>query len=329
MGTQVKYLTQRAVLPLAAGVLLLGLSCDTWPGPWRIYKIEGLGENVGIRVIYFLAPDDGWASDGYNSIFRFDGERWYKYKYISLPGSVTVLISAIDFTSADDGWFVGSKHLGDTPVPGLILHYDGADWKDVTPPGMPPLGSVCALAPDDVWVAGAGGIYHYDGATWRQYLKDITIRALHLSSPNNGWATSGYGGYFHWDGASWELSDSLDLEKRNDIFCPTDDSAWAVGGGFSEGEIPADKIIYYYKTGMPYWKPWPSLPPEAEHKSLEAVHFAAPDDGWAAGQVVLRWDGEKWDYVPCPYFAYDVFTLGGNEVWLACEDGYILKYNPK
>jgi len=207
------------------------------------------------------------------------------------------------------------------------MHYDGYDWRDVTPPGMPALGDVCALAPNDVWVAAADGVYHYDGSSWAQSFAGAHIGALHFSSPDNGWATYGYGGYLHWNGASWAEVPSFDCELRYAVFCPSDASAWAVGTLSPVPELPADKTIYHYKNGMPYWKPWP-VPAGAENKYLKAVHFAAPDDGWAAGQAVVRWDGANWRTVACPYVAYDVFTLGGREVWLACEDGVILKYNP-
>jgi len=62
-----------------------------------------------------------------------------------------------------------------------------------------------------------------------------------------------------------------------------------------------------------------------------AVHFAAPDDGWAAGQAVYHFDGKTWNHIPVPegFHAFDVFTLGGDEVWLAGFDRKIYKYAPE
>ena len=58
---------------------------------------------------------------------------------------------------------------------------------------------------------------------------------------------------------------------------------------------------------------------------------AAPDDGWVAGQAVYHFDGKTWNHVPVPEGcrAYDVFTLGGDEVWLGGSHRKMYKYAPE
>jgi len=210
------------------------------------------------------------------------------------------------------------------------MHYDGFSWKDVTPKDITiyNLYRVYPLAANDVWFCGADGIWHYDGANWVHSLSGGYVKALSFATPTDGWAIAGLNGYLHWDGASWKPAPSRDEEDREDIANPAVGEAWAVGGGFPGApEAPPWKPIYYFNKSDGGWVAWPH-PREAEKKSLTSVHFAAPDDGWAAGQVVLRWDGVEWRHVPCGYFAYTVFTLGNDAVWLGCEDRRVLKYDP-
>jgi hypothetical protein len=50
----------------------------------------------------------------------------------------------------------------------------------------------------------------------------------------------------------------------------------------------------------------------------------------AVGNHILRYDGEKWRQITPPgkLVAIDVFTLGGDEVWISCDHGTVCKYNP-
>ena len=83
----------------------------------------------------------------------------------------------------------------------------------------------------------------------------------------------------------------------------------------------------FVRGGVGEWRPF-SHPSEADGKSLEGVHFASPDDGWAAGQVVLHYDGREWRAVPCGEVGTCVFTLGGDQVWVGTFESHILKYDP-
>jgi hypothetical protein len=47
-----------------------------------------------------------------------------------------------------------------------VLLWDGASWTDVTPDPAIGGSGIRGFARDDVWMAGADGIFHWDGASW-------------------------------------------------------------------------------------------------------------------------------------------------------------------
>ena len=68
---------------------------------------------------------------------------------------------------SDDLWAVGARfsQCGEGVCStGEIQHYDGSTWSEVITPA-PPLDGVRAIAADDVWAVGHGGvsIWHYNG----------------------------------------------------------------------------------------------------------------------------------------------------------------------
>lgn len=175
------------------------LGCGDGPNapvnyPWKSYKVTDLPKNAEVKSIFMLSPSAGWASDAENHILKYSAGRWSIYKTITNKDGY-IYINAIYFSGPKDGWLVGTRQISYPINVGVIMHYDGNDWSDVTPSGMRALGDVCALAPNDVWVAAADGIYHYDGVNWAQSFAGPPVGALHFSSSNNGWAVYGYGRY--------------------------------------------------------------------------------------------------------------------------------------
>ncbi len=267
----------------------------------------------------------GWVAVNGPVFLEYTGGEWLIFKDFKKEKGKTIApyMKDIDFSEANDGWAVGNNL---TPNEGFVFHYDGDDWEEVTPYPMRPLYCVAAVAPDDVWAAGwYGTMYHYDGSSWAQvpFPESYEICALHFPAPDDGWAVGYHGTCCHYDGSAWRAVNIRSPEHRYDVFFPTREEGWAVGGGGLTPETPPWYPLLHYETGE--WKHMF----RAEMK-LDAVHFAAPDDGWAAGTHVLRYDGNEWHAITPPgkLYAYDVFTLGGDEVWLACNYGTICKYNP-
>jgi hypothetical protein len=105
----------------------------------------------------------------------------------------------VDGVSSDDLWAVGARFVdcGEQLCgTGEIQHFDGSAWTHVNTPA-PTLESVHAVAADDVWAVGFGGvtIWHYDGASWREVpAPDLAgdgqaaLTSVDASGPNDLWA---------------------------------------------------------------------------------------------------------------------------------------------
>jgi hypothetical protein len=324
------------------------LSCEDTPtdteeaykGPWKAYEVSGFPTSGAINDVYMLSSTQGWAVAGGNVFIHFDGSSWCVHSRGELKGRYPEL-SDLSFTSRDDGWAVGGYHKSGegTSAGGLVYHFDGKNWEDVAPPDIPPLYCIFALAPDDVWAGGIGGLYHYDGAVWTRdevYADDVI--ALHFTSPDAGWAATRRNLYLRWDGVTWEQHTVEDGgDDVYDIYCPSGTEAWSVGHGrpTSASKTPPpprqpSHPIYRWDDETAAWEPYREFAAKDDGISLNCVHFTAPDDGWAVGNVVLHYDGDNWKWVSgAPgYGANCIFSTWGDEVWIGAADGKMYKYDP-
>lgn len=150
-------------------------------------------------------PNDAYASTPFGGLFRFDGVAWKKVSsvpltsvrdlwmaptgelYLAAAEDGTGVLSngtfqvgpptqsrAVGGTSADDVWFL-------SPVE--AWHFDGDSWKEFpTGTTLGPL-TVHAVAPDDVWSAGDGGlVLHWDGDEWKKKASPTTEQLLGVAT---------------------------------------------------------------------------------------------------------------------------------------------------
>ena len=344
----------RITAVLAAAAAWAAISCEgpidsrpAYKGPWKAYEVPGLPEGTRINDIYMFSPTDGWAVANGSRFLRFDGLEWKVHTDLSRESYCKYVVD-LDFSAPNDGWAVGYWYhqVGGDPVKeGFVFHYDGSEWKDVTPvvtwpiSGIGPLHCVSVVAPDDVWVGGLFGLYHYDGETW---LPDISFRgdaeALHFISANEGWALTA-GSINRWTEHDWTPYYTEDPYTRfSDFYFTTPTTAWVVGdGGPTASTSPPEEPIprrpchpiWFWDATQNSWEPYKDFHGKDDSLVFNRVHFAGPDDGWAVGRTTLRYDGAAWKWVPKPPFEADaVFTLGGDEVWISCGDGKMYKYDP-
>jgi len=114
-----------------------------------------------------LTATDGWAV-GYAAtgvkppralVLRRQGASW---KTVTVPDgdATSTELSAVFTRAVDDVWAVGSQLRVDGRRVGLIMHWDGTNWKEQAAPVVGDadeetfLASVSGLTPDDVWAAG-------------------------------------------------------------------------------------------------------------------------------------------------------------------------------
>jgi hypothetical protein len=194
--------------------------------------------------------------------------------------------------SANDVWAVGYSFgtQSETNIDTLILHWDGASWREVPSPNLTgaanQLFGIAAISPNDIWAVGAAGgaaiAMHWNGSTWSFVpvpqdagLSTEVLAAVSGSAGNDVWTVGRGKGIFtnqtfatirHWDGTRWTQKICRAASSSN----PPE--------GYEGGGPDA------YFTG---------------------VSVAASNDVWAvgvrgAGPMILHWDGSAWTTVTHP-----------------------------
>jgi hypothetical protein len=181
----------------------------------------------------FVAGGNASASAPSASIVHYDGTSW---SLMSLPASIDRQLRDVTGTSSRDVYAVGfvSPHGGDLDAPGIIYHYDGVEWKEVSVPGLAglSLNGVWASSPSDAFVVGQGSngavVFHFNGTAW----SPMAVPAInHLqdvwgTSPSDVYAVGD--GILHYDGTAWtKVSD----QDGFDVWGSSPTDVFVVGGG--------------------------------------------------------------------------------------------------
>lgn len=192
----------------------------------------------------------------------------------------------------DDVWMVGEH--------GVLLHYDGTNFRNVDAGTQAALLAVHGSAADDVWAVGSGGVVlHYDGANWNSTDVSSLIDAsagsmtgalygVFAAAHDSVWAV-GFSGVksviLHFDGQSWTnqaLSLTSDQILRS-VFGVSGQKVWAVG----------DKGTILSFDGTQW-----TVDKSPTQAALYSVHALVDHDVWAVGaNVALRWNGMAWSNV--------------------------------
>ncbi|HEX3471738.1 MAG TPA: hypothetical protein VHT28_11190 [Silvibacterium sp.] len=158
-------------------------------------------------------------------IEHFDGIKWSIVLTPEPTNGMTASLHMITGTSHTDLWVLGATNSG----PGLLLHFDGDEFSNVTIP-FPKntfLGGITAIAANDVWAV----------ATNVQGVKDIPITA-------------------HWNGKAWKvvLTPSLTTSATlGSVAAVSSTSVWAAACVSCGADIPHGQ-----KTLIEHWdgKSW-------------------------------------------------------------------------
>jgi hypothetical protein len=228
---------------------------EHWDGEaWRLIPIATYhGANNWLEDLAFSGPDDGWAvgSVDYTDDFiatmtiHWDGATWD-----IVPSPTARFINsfkAVDVLSPSDVWAVGYSRDRDVyEWHPFAAHWDGAAWTVTDVPDLPNgagiIEGVTAVAADDVWAVGSGGlIWHWDGTGWSMVeapagngLYDVAA-----AGPDDIWAV-GYTileGHVvplveHWDGVAWTVVPTPRLYGGlSAVETLPGGHVWAVGSG--------------------------------------------------------------------------------------------------
>lgn len=250
--------------------------------------------------------------------------------------------------SPDDVFAVGEG--------GAILHYDGADWREMDSGVTEFLFDVWGVAPDDVFAVGYDGtILHYDGTSWG------TMAAGARSGLKAVWGASsteifgvGYDGtILRFDGTTWSAMASgtaMTLycvwgTSRSDVFAVGlrgtilhfDGEEWRSMAGGTVAHLQAawgtsatdvfavgteGTILHFDGNG------WTAMTSGTE-SHLAAVWGTSSADVYAAGEggTVLHYDGSGWGAMTTPTLTElrGVWGTSLGDVYVVGLDGVILQ----
>lgn len=288
-----------------------------YPTPRIIYGIDAISDNE----VWFVGGDMFWDpfafhyKDGIWTLER-DGP---PFPYDSMYD--------VEILSPTDGWAVGSD--------GVMYHYDGNSWTEMSRVTSLSLFDVELLSKTDGWAMGGtfrwGGnsvILHYDGTAWTIFQENVGsggwIQALDMVTPTDGWATDDEGYVYHYNGTKWSSVGrptskglyGLDMVAAND--------GWAVGD---------DGVILHYDGTN-----WSSILDGSEIDFTDITMVSA-EEGWAIGSegdffstssVIMHYDGRSWSRVtnPMPSRLFSaIYMQSPTNGWIGGSDGTVLHYD--
>ena len=152
---------------------------EHWTGSaWRVTSVPlgqvyPQGQTAQLNGVSEIAAGNGWAvgtvSDpssfaSQTLAYHWDGTAWTRSPTPDPAGAqLTNELNAVAARAASDVWAVGGD--GNNPEASLVLHWNGSTWKQVSVPDIGRLDAV-AVAPGDIWVAGADHVEQFNGTTW-------------------------------------------------------------------------------------------------------------------------------------------------------------------
>lgn len=250
-----------------------------WDGAtWSVVPSPNLEHGATLNDVVAMAADDVWAVgssgspadlDSVNVMLHWDGAAWALVPTPNPGGPYVDELFAIDGIAADDIWAVGEYWDANLIPRGVILHWDGVAWSEVTNGCGTSLTGVSAVAADDVWAVGDATTCHFDGVAWSV-----------IPSPQPQGQEIG-----------------LPLQ---DVAAVASDDIWAVGASVT------DFVYYLVWEGLAeHWNGSQWVRFDLPGQVLYGIEALASDDVWAVGSsgygpIILHYDGQTWQEAPTP-----------------------------
>ncbi len=306
---------------------------EHWNGnSWSIVPTSSAGINGGyFDGVSAVSSNDVWAvgerntnvANGYRTLIEhFNGNSWLVVPSPNPPSNRGDFLNGVTAISPSDAWAVGNyRNITDVngypeqKIFSLVLHWNGASWKQFTGDGLPPGGdllSIISFSASDVWINDGFQALHYNGTDW-----SVTppFPLVDGGSPNVfsiGGASSddlwGVGSYFapppkpgypseeltfaaHWNGTSWSQvatpsPSKVDTPAPNNellsVAAVKSNDVWAVGLAVTKNDQAVHTLIEHWDG-----KSWSIVaspnPPSTSDDELQGVAVSGPATLWAVG----------------------------------------------
>ncbi|SRR5712691_11107086 len=184
---------------------------------WKTFNTSQLQFGL-LSSVFARATNDVWAL-GWTGLepnvkalaLHWNGTAWSRVAFPTESGG-SIVLKSVSGVATNDVWAVGSYQFfglnGNLSLSARSYHWNGSRWTPVTVglSGYSFLGSVAAIATDDVWAVGEGLVF---------------------PQPNEFQVT------YHWDGTKWSNVTNPEQGVLNSISASSTSDAWAVGDGFA------------------------------------------------------------------------------------------------
>lgn len=286
-----------------------------------------------MRAVAASSPSDAWAvGETYRLgstwqaplTLHWDGRSW---KRVALPVPAGTYLSSVSVTSPANAWAVGgystsAPATASNEAP-IVLHWDGAAWRRVPLPGLPPpgggasLSGVSATSATDAWAVGgysnadpAGAlILHWDGSSWSQVPSvpaNVGGPFVAATATGDTWLVGTVAG--RWNGHAWAttpvplVTNHLGNRGGNvSAFAVAGHAAWVAGNYCAPiaacETMLAPLLLRWTGSG---WQRTPVPASDTRDISIFGVAVTSPTDAWAVGTkqprttIILHWNGSVW-----------------------------------
>jgi len=290
---------------------------------WTVETISYPGSGQTMMMDLYAADAKNIWVVGHNAasmgqMYYYDGHGWTLVK-LSF-GSMD--LAAVTGFNKDNVWAVGVKWPQGSPQVGLIIHYDGKNWIEMSPEGINTLVSVWGNGPNDVWFGGlAGSLLHFDGSSIRP------DSVPHAIPPDGGWGFYAGAGKSNDDAYAVLVGEPLTnhvawsytFNRRSGTWVFIDSSNGYIN---SLWYSPWGKL-YRTGAGIGYWSPlgWNYL---NLYGFTRGIYGVSDDNLFAVGSSVWHWNGVDWyEFTNLPsvsFSKYKVWT-DGREAFVVGTDG--------
>ncbi|WP_030796408.1 hypothetical protein [Streptomyces sp. NRRL S-337] len=258
-----------------------------------------LPDNSFPQALAVRSATDIWAVGSASA--HWDGTKWTAYQLANDP-SGHVVPDAVATTSDGKVWTVG-RAMGRSIKDGVpaIQSWDGKAWHRQPLPdvGKGELSALTAVAPDDIWAAGAAYapdeksqqsalLLHFDGTSWRRvtapgpHTTHNWLGAITALSADDIWAVGGSTTgsterplALHWNGSTWTTAKTPDVAdgRLRAVGRTGNGDLWALGG---KGAAP---VALHWNDQRDQWEK--TTAPDLVIRSSTTVPHSA--DLWATG----------------------------------------------
>jgi hypothetical protein len=279
-----------------------------WNGTkWSIVPSPNSNKRTNVlEGVVALSPSNAWAvgsADSGNAfdqitlVLRWNGVGWTVVPSPS-PGTAGInRLYAVDATSANDVWAVGSFQDTGGYLETLVEHWDGTSWSVIPSANVSDahneLYGVVALAPNDVWAVGYTGQVEFETLVQ------------------------------HWDGSGWSVVSSPNPPVSSNILHAVSGTGasdvWAVGLSKNLLTFMTDELTEHWDGSA--WRL--AFGAGGTNSATYGVAAVSPQDAWQVGDssgltLIGRWNGSRWSPFPGPSVAgrlHAVTALTACDVW--------------